>query len=746
MFKPRADQQEVLKYEGGWMGVSAVPGSGKTTTLSYLAARLIGSAAMGDDQEVLIVTLVNSAVDNFTNNVRRFVTEEFGLLPDMGYRVRTLHGLTADIVRERPDLAMLSDRFEIVDEKEAGDIIKTAALACLRSHPEFFEAYLSEDVDPQRQRDVATREIPKMMVSIANTFIRQVKDWQATPQQVNDALSRIQSPPLLLQMGAEIYSDYQRALQLRNAVDFDDLIRLALMVLRTDPDYLARLRYRWPYILEDEAQDSSRLQEEILRLLAGETGNWVRVGDPNQAIYETFTTASPRYLRNFMREPGVRAVNLPRSGRSTFSIIRLANQLIRWTNTAHPLGELRDSLTRPEIEPTQPGEMPPNPPDQPDSIFMMPTAYEPDKELDVITRSLKRWLPDHPDSTVAVLVPRNDRGSKLVEMLKEEGIEYHELLRSSQQTREKAQILSTILFHLALPSESFKLQKVYTTLRNEANVPAESLPTVQAARAVLKHVQRPEELLWPTPERDFLDGYAPGQLAPQVVDELLWFRQLICRWQEAALLPIDQLLLTIASDIFSSPADIALAHKIALVMERAAGGRAQPDLAEYALEIERIAANERKFLGLGGDDTGFNPEDYRGKVVVATMHKAKGLEWDRVYLLSANNYDFPSALQGDTFMSERWFIRNRLNLEEETRAQLNALMGGDPIGLYMEEGSATQQARLDYAAERLRLLFVGITRAKKELVITWNTGRNGDCTEAVAVRALREIWEGSKNA
>ena len=70
----------------------------------------------------------------------------------------------------------------------------------------------------------------------------------------------------------------------------DDLIRLALEALQLDGEYLKRLQARWPYILEDEAQDSSRLQEEILRLLAGESGNWVRVGDPNQAIYETFTT------------------------------------------------------------------------------------------------------------------------------------------------------------------------------------------------------------------------------------------------------------------------------------------------------------------------------------------------------------------------------------------------------------------------------------------------------------------------
>ncbi len=105
-------------------------------------------------------------------------------------------------------------------------------------------------------------------------------------------------------MGVAIYAEYQRSLGYRAALDYDDLIRLALQALRADPDYLQRLRYRWPFILEDEAQDSSRLQEEILRLLSGPGGNWVRVGDPNQAIYETFTTADPRYLRDFLQEEG----------------------------------------------------------------------------------------------------------------------------------------------------------------------------------------------------------------------------------------------------------------------------------------------------------------------------------------------------------------------------------------------------------------------------------------------------------
>ncbi|MBL8156746.1 MAG: ATP-dependent helicase, partial [Anaerolineae bacterium] len=155
------------------------------------------------------------------------------------------------------------------------------------------------------------------------------------------------------------------------------------------------------------------------------------------------------------------------------------------------------------------------------------------------------------------------------------------------------------------------------------------------------------------------------------------------------------------------------------------------------VELSQIVRNNRKFTGLGEDDDQFDPTSYKGQAVVITHHKAKGLEWDRVYLMSANNYDFPSAEGYDRFIGERWFVRDRLNLEAEALGQLDALVTGESYA----EGGATARARLDYAAERLRLLYVGITRARRELVITWNTGRSGEQVEALPVAALRGWWE-----
>jgi DNA helicase-2/ATP-dependent DNA helicase PcrA len=171
------------------------------------------------------------------------------------------------------------------------------------------------------------------------------------------------------------------------------------------------------------------------------------------------------------------------------------------------------------------------------------------------------------------------------------------------------------------------------------------------------------------------------------------------------------------------------------------GQRAQAwTLSEYAERLAEIARNERKFLGMSEEETGFDPDRHKGKVTVATMHGAKGLEWDRVYLMSVNNYNFPSGEPGDSFIGEKWFIEDEMNLDAEARAQLHALYNGSAY----VEGDATRAARTEYAAERLRLLYVGITRARRELVMTWNTGRRGDSREATPMIALRTWWEGQQ--
>ena len=755
-FKARPKQREVLKYSGGKMGVSAVPGSGKTVTLSALAAKLVAGSSLEDDQEVLIVTLVNSAVDNFAAQVAGFLAER-RLLPHLGYRVRTLHGLAHDVVRERPGLVGLSDDFQIVDEREAGRILQTAAEAWLNGHPDLLNDFLAADLDDRQEQWVRRDHWPELVRNVAYSLIRQAKDWQLSPVELHDHLDEAPQALPLAEMGWAIYADYQRALAYRGAVDFDDLIRLALEALQLDDELLERLRHKWPYVLEDEAQDSSRLQQEILALLAGTgspansegSGNWVRVGDPNQAIYETFTTASPEHLREFLKRRDVEGRELPNSGRSTQSIIDLANYLIDWTERKHPVEAVRGALTPPYIEPTPPGDPQPNPLDDSGQVHVVGKKFTPQEEIRAVADSIARWLPDHEGQTVAVLVPRNRRGFQVVNELKRREVEYVELLRSTRTTRETAGALGNVINYLADPVSSTKLARVYRVWRRDDRENSEMEERLTAVADALRRCDRVEDFLWPRLGRDWMEAIRLSDEFLGMREHLEEFRGLVRRWQEATLLPIDQLILTLAQDLFEEPADLAIAHKLAVVLERVAERHPDWRLPELTEELAVIARNERRFLGLGDEDTRFDPERHKGKVVVATVHKAKGLEWDRVYLMSVNNYNFPAGLPHDSYISEKWFVRDSLNLQAEGLAQLRAAVG-QPEGApqdrssHYEESAATQQARLDYAAERMRLLYVGITRAKRDLIMTWNSGRRGDQQPAVPFIALETFWEKRK--
>src|SRR4030066_1097998 len=175
MFKLRPKQQEILTYTHGRVGISAVPGSGKTWTISLLAADLLKRRILLDDQEILIVTLINSAVDNFYSRISSFI-EARGLIPNIGYRVRTLHGLAHDIVRERPELLRLDTNFQIIDERESDSIRDGVAQTWLSSHPIKLDSFLDPLLEATRRDWVLREQLPSLVKDVALSFIRYAKD------------------------------------------------------------------------------------------------------------------------------------------------------------------------------------------------------------------------------------------------------------------------------------------------------------------------------------------------------------------------------------------------------------------------------------------------------------------------------------------------------------------------------------------------------------------------------------------
>ena len=723
---PRPSQARILTYRGGRMGVAAVPGSGKTWTLSLLAARLVRERPLERGQQVLVVTLVNSARGKFEQQVREFLGEE-----SLGtqYRVRTLHGLAVDIVAERPGLVGLSDDFQIIDETESRSIIEDGLQAWFSARPDFGREYLSSE---HRENDSSLRRWREKSPDIVANFIQRAKDYRVSSARLRAALTDFPRLLPLAEMCVSVYESYERGLRYRGSVDFQDLIRLALQALEADGDLLLALRHRWPIILEDEAQDSSRLQEAILRALVGEGGNWVRVGDPNQAIYETFTTASPEFLRRFMKEDGVLACELPESGRSAPAIISLANRLITWSEQ-HPIEAMRHRhpLSAPMILPLAEG----NPPDGPGNIrVLVDRRMSSDEERDYIARDLAGWLPSNRSSTVAILVPSNKSGGEMSQVLRRYELPYIEILQTTTSTRQVAGSLYRMLNLLASPTDSGVLSDAFICWRRDER----ESPLVREVAGLLRKIQQVEQFTAPI-DLDWLREAEKRGVNSEWLELMGRYREALRKWQQATLLPIDQLILMLAGDLFSTPGEIATASSIALHLQSLKLASPETELADFVSEMKAIAQNRRKFIGLADSDDQFDPSRYPGQVVVMTQHGAKGLEWDRVYLTSINNYDFPSVDPFDRYRGELYYGRDSLNIAAESMAQLKTLVTGEEYN----EGTATFESRVEYAAERLRLLYVGITRARRELIMTWNTGLSGDLRPARPLHALRAAAERS---
>ncbi len=664
-FVPRPAQQRILDYTGGYMGISAVPGSGKTFTLSLLAARLVERLAQDaamDDREVLVVTFTDSAVDNFRARIGRFLREDRGLLPGVGYRVRTLHSLAHEIVRERPALVGLSEGFDIIDERAAADIKRDAVVGYLRTHPDALAPYINPDY-LTRFRAIE-RDVQEEAVKIADQIIRAAKELRLEPYRLQAVLERQSGTWPLLELGLHVYADYQRSLLVRGAVDFDDLIIMALAALEADPNFLTRLQDRWPYILEDEAQDSSRLQEHMLRLLTPRHGNSVRVGDPDQAINTTFTSADVRFLRRFIEEHQELPRDLPNSGRSARPIIELANTLIEWSRSAHPYLQDGDVLSPPLIEPTPLGDPQPNPQPGTPAFYFHNVTLSPEREVDMVVKSVARWLPDHPDQTIAILAPENSHAYRITAALEHAGLPFDDsLLRSNTTTRAAAHVLATVLTYVAQPHLPTQMERVWrevwwprlgtpriqrlqadatgnavpdaipdaiidddlpmptSVLRKQALPP----PIAQFSQA-LRGLHEPERFVFPS-TRDWLDELAWIDEVEGLRPVLLAFRADLQRWTRAAILPVDELLLTLGGDLFSEPADLALTHHLAILLARLAAERETGTdpwrLPELAKELDNIAQNRRRVLNFSENESGY--EAIPGKITRRDHARGQGI-------------------------------------------------------------------------------------------------------------------------
>lgn len=739
-YRLRHAQEAVMRYEGGRMAISAVPGSGKTLTLALLAAKLIIEGKVGPASEVLVVTVQNSAVDNISQRIRRILTEQ--KLPPVGYRVCTLHKLASDILRRRMDLAGVADDLIIVDDAESDRMMRNAAEVWRLNHAALWASFLP--VDWQGDHARLEKDWLEETVRIGKEVAKLCKHLRFPPERARSFVEERLPDAEMTRLGVALYEHYDRTLRARGGLDFDDLIWRAIDALEQDPSFAANLRQRWPYILEDEAQDSSPLQESILRLLCGADGHWVRMGDPNQAINATFTAADPRFFRRFLEEPRVRRMTLPESGRCARPILEMANALVRWASREHPEWAIREMAFEPqEIIPTTPEDPQQNPPSEECHIYFRAEPFDKvDDEAHFVAHAAAHYIKRHPDHAVAILCPAAWQGAKVIEEFKRlPNVPYEDLLRTTPEARNVARLLAAACRYMGDPTQPRPLVALFRELATAGCWGEVPTGQVRTLSAVLRSVAFPE-FFFPKAALA-LSERLPANISLSPEEEALLgrFAALVSRWLRASELPVDQMLLAIGQDLFGERDEdlgaLAICHTLALKMRTLAQIHPEMRLLEYAGELEAIAQNRRTLQELALPDAAYLTKP--GVIVVTTMHKAKGLEWDAVYLMCVDSLEFPATVD-DPSRDEPYYMPGRAPALE---ARKHLERAADEAFYAGESADVIAQGRLETIAERLRLLYVAITRARRNLAFTWSR-HNGSrpVGPALALEVLRS-WAGA---
>jgi DNA helicase-2/ATP-dependent DNA helicase PcrA len=301
-------QKKAVFHTEGPLLVIAGPGSGKTRVITCRIAALIDSGV--PPHNICAITFTNKAADEMRQRA-------IALGASGGAHISTFHSLCVRILRRYAQQAALNPNFSIYDSADQAKCAKDAIKDC--------------DLD-------AANFTPGRMLEAISTLKNKLIDPAAFKQQADDYFSKTL---------AKIYARYQDILKEHNALDFDDLLMNAAFLLERDTDVLTELSNRFRFLLIDEYQDTNHAQYRIARALASTHNNICATGDPDQSIYR-WRGADIRNILAFERDwPDATVVKLEENFRSTPNILEAADRLI-----AHNLKRKEKSL----VPTKKPGE------------------------------------------------------------------------------------------------------------------------------------------------------------------------------------------------------------------------------------------------------------------------------------------------------------------------------------------------------------------------------------------------------
>jgi len=673
--------------------VVAGPGSGKTSTLVGRVRYMIEEQGIAP-QQILALTFSNKAALEMRERIATMLgaTAQSPAAGAALPTVSTFHSFCADLLRLYAAQVGLRTDFALLDLPGSYFLLrKIAGRLPLRhyghlSNPELHFATLLGAISRAKDELAAPED-----------YLRLAEAALAAAESDEERLKAERAREVAL-----VYQVYQEALAAQGDADFGDLIRLAVRFLKANPDALAELQERYQHMLVDEFQDINRASGVLLKLLAGERANiWV-VGDQDQAIYR-FRGASPANIGQFHRDyPGAQVLPLSRNYRSLADIVAAAGAFrdaaMRFTASDEQEPERQKSLPEQSVASTrqeavrQPSE---------ETVITLATAPDAQSEIAGLVAAIQgRYARGIPYQDQVILCRTREHARMVIEGLERVGLP----VSAGGSLLEQPDV-KDLLAIVALLAEPSGMGLLRAAVQPDHVIPRED------ALALFAHAQSqgiPAGFLLWQPER--LPELSPQGFAGtlRLVDILAGLRTTPDLWTLLAQYVFiytsqGRRLLQTTDQASSQRLDhlrglLDLARRFD-VQEREREAESQEELIETGKRWERFLEYLRVLIELRADDGGRREaEEGDGEtadiVRVMTVHASKGLEFPVVYLPQLAQQRFPVIMRGESTPM--------------------------PPGLAEDDAIRSRQdARAAHLLDEACLFYVGVTRARDELILSY---------------------------
>ncbi len=617
--KPRDDQKPVLDYEKGSMAISAVPGAGKTTILLALIMKLINKGI--SPANIFVLTYMESAARNFRERIKNMAPDN-NQLPN----ISTIHGLALRIIKDNSNyerLGLDSD-FEICDDTQRMRILKSIDGKFTKTELEEFDRAIS--VLKLQNGDINTP-----------TTDKKVEKFKA------------------------FYREYQQKLDEANLIDYDDILLFSVKLLEKNDDIREYYQNICEYIIEDEAQDSSGIQQKLIGLLTGRHKNIIRCGDINQAITTTFSNADVEGFRNFIQTAD-KLVEMNHSQRCAQEVMNLANKTVLWGERLLPKAFFKSLMQGVDGK---------NPISE-NAIYtkVFDKAFE---EKNFILKEIKNILTRDKNATIGILLRGNYQVANWTQFVNDAGFKS---ITRSESLGQKAvfNTIFSILKYLQTPFDNEALVLVYETLSD------------------LGHYKQRLQLEIKNSKEPFITKNGDNIESPELA-QFLWDMQY---WLNSSTIPLEELVIKIGLYYYTSDIEKSNVYLIATLVRKLNTNN------NYDLVVERLDALSKrpslsgfKFFSEEEDDSAV-----KGKVQIMTLHKSKGDEFEYVFIPELAEKSLSIDTSQSTLKASTIFMESIRGFNPDYKVKSEAELK-------------------DFSAEEsLRLFYVAITRAKKKLYIT----------------------------